>query len=281
VVEDEAPGYYLNAGPDDAYARAYVARPISQIVRKQEFLNSNVTGKDVLLSGEFVVLGSRQNTTMQKSEQTITIPRTEYRVRLPGSRQWITITRPEQTITIPIEQPVNQFGFILQHNGEDNYSASVRVLDDNNVSQITEQLDGNNATFINASMSTTENTWYKVEARMSEDEITAKLYDENGTLLKNIVARNDAMSISESGIMMTYDANAVIAFKNLKAETIDQPTPAPPVVDNQVPANALELLVPYIGLTILLAVAAATIAYIKKRKRVTEDQTVESYQQAF
>ena len=272
VVEDEVPGYYWNAGPDDAYARAYVARPISQIVRKQEFLNSNVTGKDVLLSGEFVVLGSRQNTTMQKSEQTITIPRSEQQNKITGKQAiWITITRPEQTITIPIEQPVNQFGFILRNNGEDNYTASVRVLDDNDISQITEQLDGNNAAFMNASMSTTENTWYKVVARMSEDEITAKLYDENGTLLKNIVARNDAMSISESGIMMTYDANAVVAFKNLKAETIDQPTPAPPVDDNQVPANALELLVPYIGLTILLAVAAATIAYIKKRKRVTED----------
>ena len=276
VVENEAPGYYWNAGPDDAYARAYAARPISQIVREQEFLNSNVTGKDVLLSGEFVVLGSGQNTTMQESEPTITIPKSEYRMRLPGSGQWITITRPEQNITIPGEQAINnQFGFILQHNGEDNYTASVRVLDDNDLSRITEQLDGNNATFINASMSTTENTWYKVEARVSEDEITAKLYDENGTLLKNIAARNDAMNISESGIMMAYDANAVVAFKNLKTETLDQPTP--PVDGNQVPVNGPEWLAPYIGLTILLAVAAATIAYIKKRKGVTENQTAESH----
>jgi hypothetical protein len=273
LVENETSEYYWGAGPDDAYARAYAARPISQIVRKQEFLKSNLTGKDVLVSGEFVVLGSGQNTTMQESERTITIPGSEYRIRLPGSRQWMTITRPEQTITIPIEQPVNQFGFILRHNGEDNYTASVRVLDDNDLSQITKQLDGNNASFIDASMITTENTWYKVVARMSGDEITAKLYDENGTLLKNIVARNDAMSINESGIMMIYDANAVVAFKNLKAETIDQPipTPAPPVDDNQVPVNTLELLAPYIGLTILLAVAAVTIVYIKKRKRVTED----------
>ena len=124
-------------------------------------------------------------------------------------------------------------------------------------------------------MSTTENTWYKVEARVSEDEITAKLYDENGTLLKNIAARNDAMNISESGIMMAYDANAVIAFKNLKTETLDQP--APSVDGNQVPVNGPEWLAPYIGLTILLAVAAATIAYIKKRKRVTENQTAESH----
>jgi hypothetical protein len=276
---DEASGYYWGPGLGDPYARAYAARPISQIVRKQEFLKSNLTGNDVLVSGEFVVIGSGENTTTQEIGRTITIPSYEYRVRLPGSRQWITITGPEVNVTIPGVQAINnQFGFILRHNGEDNYNASVRVLDDNDLSQITKQLDGNNASFIDASMITRKNTWYKVVARMSEDEITAKLYDENGTLLKNIVARNNAMSINESGIMMKYDANAVVAFKNLKAETIDQPTPtlAPPVADNQVPANALGLLVPYIGLTILLTVVAVIIVYIRKRKRVTEDQTAES-----
>jgi hypothetical protein len=272
---DETSGYYWGPGPDNAYARAYAAYPVSQIVREQEFLESNLTGKDVLVSGEFVVLGSGQNTTMQNSERTITIPGTEYVVRVPGSRQWRTITIPEHNITIPSEQAINnQFGFVLQHNGEDNYTASVRVLNDSDLSQITNQLDGNNASFIDASMITRENTWYKVVARMTEDEITAKLYDENGTLLKSIVARNDAMSINASGIMMIYDANAVVAFKNLKAETIDQPipTPAPSVDNNQVPVNALESLFPYIGLAILLAVVAATIVYIKERKRVTLTQ---------
>jgi hypothetical protein len=37
-----------------------------------------------------------------------------------------------------------------------------------------------------------------------------------------------------------------------------------------VPVNKLELLDPYIGLTILLAAAAVTLVYIKKRKRRTE-----------
>jgi hypothetical protein len=272
---DETSGYYWGPGTGDASASAFAAYPVNQIVRKQEFLNSNLTGKDVVVSGEFVVLGTGQNTTMQNSNITITIPRTEYTVRLPGSRQWITVTRPEQNITVPGPQPINnQFGFILQHNGEDNYTASVRVLNDNDLSQITKQLDGNNASFIDASMITRANTWYKVMARISEDEITAKLYDENGTLLKSIVARNDAMSINESGIMMRYDANAVVAFKNLTAETIDQltPTPAPPVEDNQVPTNALGLLAPYVGLTMLLVVAVATIAYVMKRKRVADDE---------
>ena len=159
----------------------------------------------------------------------------------------------------------NQLGFILRHNGGNNYSVSVRVLDDYGISQITKRLDGNDTAFMNASMGTRENTWYKVLARISEDEITAELSDKNGTLLKSIATRDDAVSISEFGILMAYDTDTVIAFKNLKVETIDQPTQ--PVGGNHIPVNGLELLAPYIGLTILLAVAFTTVAYVKKRKR--------------
>ena len=42
-----------------------------------------------------------------------------------------------------------------------------------------------------------------------------------------------------------------------------------PVGGISVPVNKLSLLAPYIGLTILLAVAAITVGYIKKRKRRT------------
>lgn len=59
-------------------------------------------------------------------------------------------------------------------------------------------------------------------------------------------------------------------MKNLKAETLDQPTP--PTDDNQTPADKFEPLAPYIGLAILLAVAVAAIAHIKERKRVTLTQ---------
>ena len=40
-----------------------------------------------------------------------------------------------------------------------------------------------------------------------------------------------------------------------------------PVGGIWIPVNKLELLAPYIGLTILLAVAVMTVGYIKKRKR--------------
>jgi len=43
--------------------------------------------------------------------------------------------------------------------------------------------------------------------------------------------------------------------------------PSTPVGGIYIPVNKLELLAPYIGLTILLAVAVVTVVYVKKRKR--------------
>jgi len=73
---------------------------------------------------------------------------------------------------------------------------------------------------------------------MSKDETTAELYDKNGTLMSGIATKNDAMSISELGFLMAYNPDTVIAFKNLKVETLNQLTQ--PVSDNHIPAYSLE-----------------------------------------
>lgn len=48
------------------------------------------------------------------------------------------------------------------------------------------------------------------------------------------------------------------------------PSQSTPVGGIWIPVNKLELLAPYIGLTVLLAVAVVTVVYVKKRKRQTE-----------
>jgi hypothetical protein len=270
--EDGTPPYYYGAGFNDAFARANSVIGYRLLVNQagKEFLKSNLTGTGVLLSGEIIMLKNNQ-TTVPKGEQTMTIPASRRVIGIPGSRRTLTILRSEQTITMPSEQtPNNQLGFILRYNGENNYNATVRVLSDYDISKITKQPDGNNTTFINASRSTRENTWYKIAARISEGAVTAELYAENGTLLEK-TARDNAVNASESRILITYDADTVIAFKNLKVETLDQPSQ--PDDGSQIPANELELSAPYIGLAILLAVAIAAIAYVKERKRLTNEQT--------
>jgi len=64
------------------------------------------------------------------------------------------------------------------------------------------------------------------------------MHDNNGTLLKSIATGDGAISISELGILMAYDTDTIVAFKNLKAETLDQPTQ--PAGDNHIPAYNLE-----------------------------------------
>jgi len=48
-----------------------------------------------------------------------------------------------------------------------------------------------------------------------------------------------------------------------------EPALTSPVGGIYIPVNKLELLAPYIGLTILLAAAVVTLVYVKKRKRDT------------
>ncbi len=73
------------------------------------------------------------------------------------------------------------------------------------------------------------------------------------TLAQDVEIQN----ITETGYtLQTYDSEFL--------DSIAQPTPVGGIY---IPANKLELLAPYIGLTILLAVAVVAMVYVKKRKR--------------
>ncbi len=268
--------YYWSALSNDALARANAAPlyALSVIQRSKELLQRNLTGASVLLSGEFIVLQKEQEATTQENEQTITVPGYTQTIRLPRSRRYAAIQIPEQVITVPSERPVNNwFGFILQDNGESNYTASVRVLNGDAATRLTTQLAGNNTAFMNVSISTRENMWYKVAAKVSEGGKTAELYDANGTLLQNVTDVGSVLSVSESGILVAYDPDAVVVFKNLKAETLGQPVPS---AADESSVDEFEPLALCIGLTVLLAVAAAAVTYVKERKRVTFTQTLSS-----
>jgi hypothetical protein len=256
--------FNYDSGPEDFFNRANAARNYRIFASQgsEEFLKNNLTGENVLLSGEFMMLSSGQPTVVPKVQQIITIPKSEIIITLPGRRTMViprmitTITESEQTVN-------NQFGFILRHDGGDNYTATVRVMEDG-ASQTTEQLQDNSA-FMNASIDTRENTWYKVIAKINEDKRTTELYDANGTLIKTEENRKDALNSGEFGVLMSYDINTVIAFKNLKAETLNQSTQ--PISEKEVSASQPEVPALYIGLTMILAVTVAAIACVKERKR--------------
>jgi hypothetical protein len=95
-----------------------------------------------------------------------------------------------------------------------------------------------------------------------------------GTGTYNLVAE---LATNEKTTTRTYTSNvsagqvlesrATISGGEMASTSPSSPTPVGGIY---ITVNKLELLAPYIGLTILLAVALATVAYVKKRKRHTE-----------
>jgi hypothetical protein len=229
-----------------------------------EFLKHNLAGTNVSLSGEFIILNSGQ--TMANSEYTITVPETEQRIMLSRRQVWI-VTIPEHNVTVQGSVPAsNQLGFFLQNN-DGNYSASVRLLGDSDLPQIEKRIGGNNTTFMNATTSIKENIWYKAVTKISKDEISTEIHDENGTVIKNVATKEESVGFGESGILVSFEPYSFVAFKNLKVENLDQP-PSQTVADTQLPANGLKSVAPYIVMMSLMVTAVATIAYLRRMRRV-------------
>jgi hypothetical protein len=285
LVQFRGPGYYY------IYGRAYIASYELRIRQGvKDFLDAQLSGTGVSLTGEFIILRREQNTSSMQTK-TITIPASEQTMRLPGRRGTVTIPIPERTVTIPPNIPQgmqqlrlpddfnqtvnNKFGFIMQNNVGDNYSVSVRGLDDYDIAQIN-QLGGNGTVLLNASMNIREDTWYKVVARISENETTAELYDINGTLLEKIATINDAMNASELVILIADNIDKAVVFKDLKVETLNNTVQPPANLEgDKKAANGSELLAPYVNLAILLVAIFAAVVYVTRRRHV-RDKTREN-----
>jgi hypothetical protein len=97
----------------------------------------------------------------------------------------------------------------------------------------------------------------------------------NGTSVSGANSSSWAFTPTSAGSYIVYvkviDSVGMQATSNVATATV--PTPkglTPSVGGTYIPVNKFELLAPYIGLTILLAVAVSTVGYVKKRKRHTE-----------
>ena len=253
-----SPNYFWGTSPSVGYYPEY-----SVMLSKEakEFLNGNLMGEDVILSGEFIVLSNGQDEPTNAT--TYTIPAYKKSFRMLGRGRTITVEVPEETITIPSVR--NQFGFILERTAEGNYTASVKLLTDNDVTQITQSLDQNEAIFMNATTFAAKNVWHKAIAQISAAEVTVEVYDTNGTRLENMTTPITNAGLDELGILMTYGPSQVLAFKNLKIDAITQNQL--PVSDDEVKENGIETLYPYMRIFFFLAGAALAMVTLKGRKK--------------
>jgi hypothetical protein len=250
LIQFKGPGYYYT------YGRAYVARHELRVRQGvEDFLDIQLSGTGVVLTGEFTIV---------KSGQLVTIPRVG---ETKESVEQIVIPKGMQPLRLPddIEQTTNnQFSFILRNSGGNNYSVNVRGLDSYDVTRIN-KLGGNGTALMNTSACIQENTWYKVVARISEDEITAELHDSNGTLLESIATTGDAANVNELVILLANNTDRAVAFKSLNVETLGS-TPQLPE-SNEKAATESELLAPNVTFAILLATIFAAVVYAKRRKK--------------
>ena len=254
--------YYADSELQDPMARANSAPFVNLAGQGPKYvLKSNVSGTGLLLSGEFMIINENDTGTPTIE---LTIPQVERTIYFPRTRQVMrVVVREEQVINKSVEN--DQLGFILRQDGEENYSASIGVLGDQQISQISTILQESNPAYMNASDYATRNKWYKVEATISKNETDAKLYEMNNTLLETIAAPQSS-KIDEMGILMSYPPNSILAFKNLKISTLDEPVTPLPSEEEKNERNESEWLKPYIVSAVLLAIGSVAIGYARRRK---------------
>ena len=226
----------------------------------QEFLKGNVSGTGAELSGEFIVLYNNQT----DQNEPIVVYRVEHR---GFSRNRLPIDVLIKEEIMPPELPNGQFGFMLTQNGDNNFTASVKILEDQDVTQLAAQLNEEDTAYMNASQITEENTWYKIRAILSEAATNATLYQENGTPLNNVTPKNDTTTANRVGVLLAYNPGAVIAFRNLRVETIDQTEPmSSDNQSNEVQTSQFKFSVELVALVAVLIIVVVTVALAFRRR---------------
>jgi hypothetical protein len=249
LLQIEGPNYYYTYG---RAAVAYHELRVRQGI--EDFLDIQLSGTGVLLTGEFIIMKSGQIIIIPKNGKptvnvdNITIPKGLQPLRLPDDIE---------------ETTNNQFGFILQKSGGNNYTLNVKGLDNYEMTKLYPSGE-KGITFMNTSAHIKENTWYKVAATISNNKITAELHDTNGTLLERVTTLDPAVNANELVILIANNTDKAIAFKNLNIETLNQTVQLPE--DNEKAAPNNELLALSVTLTLTSATIFAAVVYLKKRK---------------
>jgi hypothetical protein len=273
-VQFETPDYNYIYG--QAAFASYEVQPLQGV---NDFLSIPL-GTAVSFSYDFTVLQAGQTGSNVPTE-TITIPASEQTIRL--GRQVRTIPIPAETMTVPVNVPIdlaplmlpsnfnqtinNQFCFILQNNSG-NYSLNVNALNDYEMSDAI-QCNGSNTAFMNASENIKENAWYNVQESISNNGITADLYNTNGTLLDSMVTPYNATNSNETIMLITNNVDSAVIFKNLAVQYLNTATPLPK--SNEKTTNESTSLFLYVSLSILLvATFSVAIIYIKKKRQIDQ-----------
>jgi len=248
IIQFKGPNFFYTFG------RGYIARHELQVRQGvEDFLDVQMSGRGINVTGEFIIVKSGEITIIPREGETketleeIVIPKGFQPLRLPDDIEHKTN---------------NHFGFILENNGDNNYSLSVKGLDTYEVTKISSPI-GEGTTFVNTSALIKENMWYKITAKISEKEVTAEVKDTNGTLIERI-SKSKYENDSKLVLLLTNNTDRAIAFKNLNIDSINQPTKK--AENKESITNYIELLEQYSPFILLIATIVMASVYVNKRR---------------
>ena len=250
---------FKGSGSFYGFCRGLIARYEFQVRQDvEDFLDVQMSGTGILVTGEFIILESEQKRTITRDGKTGETPKDA------AIWKWMQPLR----LPIAIEHTTNiPFGFILENSGSNNYSFTVKSLDTCEAARM-KPSDEDGVTFMNSSAFVKENTWYKIIAKINEEEATAEVHNANGKVIERIVGVNSVKNVSRLVVLLANDSKRPIVFKNLSVGTFNQQIKS--VNDNETAFTLDDLLTSHSNFILLTAAILVVGIYIEK-KRNRED----------
>ncbi|MCW4030677.1 MAG: hypothetical protein NWE92_13660 [Candidatus Bathyarchaeota archaeon] len=221
-IELDGLGYYYTFTPVEA-----ANQELKAMQGVEDFLDFQVSGPAVYLTGEFIVL-ENEHDIIKTESKTVTHRKMDLLASIFGKIQsWrhMQMTTPVDVPagSVPVRVPDdfeqttnNQFSFFLWRSSESSYSCNIRGVDDYEMGELDKC---SQTAILNTTDLVTENTWYKVQARITQDGVTATVYDSEG---KSIESISDDNANSSLAVMLTNNKDRVVAFKNLSVTIPEQ-----------------------------------------------------------
>ena len=170
----------------------------------KDFLDFQTNGTSVLLTGEFIVLRCSQTTPILKdSEMSVELmkflePRNNFKIG--GSLADLD------------EMLDEQLGFVIRDNDNGNFSLNIREFSKHDLSKLE-----NKTILIEAFSLVKEDIWYKIEVKISQDQINIVMRNENVTLIDWINKPNE-MANDELVLLLAKNTDKSVVFRDLKFE---------------------------------------------------------------
>jgi len=211
IIQFESPTYYYLYGLPGASSFELENRK-----GLEDFLKVQLNGTGVVMTGEVMIFSSGQVITIQKNYESTGNFDMNNLGEILNNKRFSPLRLPND-----IEKITNdQFAIILGDYSNNTYALNLKGLDDYDLS-LEGEYNKSSSIIINASSFMREEIWYRIEAKISEEKITAIITDEYGYPIEFIEEINNKESNNQKLMfLLTNNLSQIVAFKDLNIEPI-------------------------------------------------------------